>query len=81
MELTLSQLSLLIELTEREITQLKQIINDSSSSEEEVDNCGELSIQYLALSARLAELYKENWSIESGQPAFEVLIEDIHNSQ
>ncbi len=78
MEISLSHLSMLIELTEREIKHLKHVIDDPSSSEDEIDNCGELSIQYLSLSSALAELYKKKWSPSSDQPNYEDLINEIH---
>jgi hypothetical protein len=77
MELSLSQLSILIELTEREIEQLKRIIDNPSSRHDDVDNCGELSMQYLSLSSTLAELYKNKWTSNSGQPSYGDLTDAI----
>lgn len=80
MELSLSQLSMLIELTELEILRLKHIIDDPSSPDDEIDNCGELSMQYLSLSSTLAGLYKNQWSPDSDQPNYEDLINEIHTN-
>ncbi|HEY6528040.1 MAG TPA: hypothetical protein VIZ65_05060 [Cellvibrionaceae bacterium] len=71
---------MLIELTERKIKQLKHVIDDPSSSEDEIDNCGELSMQYLSLSSTLAELYKDQWSPSSDLPNYEDLINEIHKN-
>lgn len=77
MELSLIQIALLIELTDKEIKQLKQAIDDPGSSDEEVDDCGELSMQYLALESALASLYKSKWSEDCGQPSYEELVKNI----
>ncbi|TQV65678.1 hypothetical protein FKG94_28295 [Exilibacterium tricleocarpae] len=73
MELSLIQIALLIELTDKEIKQLKQVIDNPSSADDEVDDCGELSTQYIALESALAALYKSKWSKDCGQPSYEEL--------
>ncbi len=80
MELSLSHLSMLIELTERQFFSLKNIIDNESSTEEEVDDAGELSMQYLALSSALSELYKDKWSQNSEHPQYEDLIKEIQQA-
>ncbi|MEY4588042.1 MAG: hypothetical protein RL497_118 [Pseudomonadota bacterium] len=80
MEISLSQLSMLIELTEREIKRIKHIIDDPSSTDEEADNCGELSMQYLSLSSTLAQLYKNKWPGDSGQPTYDDLTDEIQKN-
>lgn len=77
MELSLIQIALLIELTDKEIKELKQVIDNPSSSEEEVDDCGELSTQYIALESTLAFLYKSKWAEGCGQPSYEELVKNI----
>lgn len=77
MELSLIQISLLIELTDKEIKHLKQVIDAPDSSDEEVDDCGELSMQYVALESALASLYKSKWSEDCGQPSYEELIKNM----
>jgi hypothetical protein len=77
MELSLSHLSLLIELTENEISAMKDIIDNPKSSEEEINDSGEHSMQLLSLASALAELYKEKWSSNCEQPGYKELINDI----
>lgn len=77
MELSLSHLSLMIELTESEIYRMKSIIDNSSSTEEEVDASGEHSMQLLSLSTALAELYKHKWSDNCNYPSYEDLVSSL----
>ena len=80
MEFSLSHISMLIELTEKEINQLKQVIDNPDSSDEEVDDSGELSTQYLSLSSALASAYKNQWSPDSNYPDYEKLIARINDN-
>jgi hypothetical protein len=80
MDLSLSHLSMLIELTANEIANLQKIINDPSSADNEVNDSGELSMQYIALSSVLAEMYKNKWSKDSGHPSYKDLIDEIRGS-
>lgn len=77
MELSLIQLSLLIELTDKEIKRLKDTIDNPNSTEEDVDDCGELSLQYLALESTLAEIYKSKWSEGCGEPSYDELVKNL----
>lgn len=78
MELSLIQLSLLVELTVKEIKQLKETIENPNSTDEEVDDSGELSMQYIALESTLAEIYKSKWSEDCGEPSYEELIQSLN---
>jgi len=51
MKLSLSQLSLLIELTEVELAEMKKIIDNPSSSIEAADDAGEHSMQIMCFSS------------------------------
>lgn len=77
MDLSLSQLAMLIELTEREVIHLKNVIESSESTVDDVDDCGELTVQYLALSSLLAQLYKEKWSPAASLPEYEDLLKEM----
>jgi len=79
MELSLSQLSLLVELTEVELAEMKKITDAPSSTEEEADDAGEHSMQMLALASALQALYKEKWSASDEEKNYEELIKDIHS--
>ena len=81
MELSLSHLSLLIELTDKEIKHLKKIIDDPSSLDNEVDDSGELTMQYIALSSALAEQYKTKWTSNSEHPSYEDLVNELHSAK
>ncbi len=74
MELSLAQLALVIELNEKEIRSLKRVIDSPDATDEEVDDAGELVMQYLALSSSLATIYKERWSSGSNLPEYEELV-------
>lgn len=77
MDLSLSQLAMLIELTERELIHLKSVIESPESTDDDVDDSGELTVQYLALSSSLAQLYKEKWSPAASLPEYEDLVKEL----
>jgi hypothetical protein len=73
MDLSLSQIAMLIEMTGNEIAALKKVIDNASSSEEQVDDSGELILQYISLESTLENIYKEKWHPDSGEPRYEEL--------
>lgn len=81
MEFSLLHVSMLIELTDEKIRQLKEIIDDPSSSDDEANDSAELSMQYIALSSALAEQYKSKWSSNSEHPCYEHLIRKASNAK
>ncbi len=78
MELSLSHLSLLIELTEVELAEMKKIIESPDSSDEEIDDSGEHSMQLLSLSSALQTMYKNKWNSDDDELSYDELISDIH---
>ena len=78
MELSLAQLSLLIELTEVELAEMKKNIENPNSSSEFADDCSEHSLQLLSLSSSLQTMYKNKWSSSEDEISYDLLINDIH---
>ena len=54
MELSLSQLALLIELTEVELAEMKKIIEDKNADDDLINDSSEHSLQLLAMTIRHA---------------------------
>ena len=82
MQLSLTQLALLIELTEIEIAQMKGIIDNPESSDAEADDASEHSMQLLALSSTLQTMYKElHGSSHDSDMTYDELITDIHTKR
>ncbi|RYG44751.1 MAG: hypothetical protein EOO01_18915 [Chitinophagaceae bacterium] len=74
MSLTLNDLTLLIELVERELVDLSDnIANDA----EFADDYKELFVQVGVTSDNLRAEYKSQWTEESGFPTYEDLIVEI----
>ena len=78
MELSLSHLSLLIELTEVELAEMKKIIDSPNASDEEVNDSSEHSMQLLSLSSALQTMYKNKWASSDDELSYDKLIDDIH---
>lgn len=78
MELSLSQLGLLIELTEVELAEMKKIIEDTNSDDDLINDSSEHSLQLLALSSTLKTMYKMKWAESEDEMSYELLIDDIH---
>lgn len=78
MELSLSQLALLIELTEVELAEMKKIIEDTNSDDDLINDSSEHSLQLLALSSTLKTMYKMKWAESEDEMSYELLIDDIH---
>jgi hypothetical protein len=78
MELSLSQLALLIELTEVELAEMKKIIEDKNSDDDLINDSSEHSLQLLALSSTLKTMYKIKWAESEDDMSYELLIDDIH---
>ena len=78
MELSLSQLGLLIELTEVELAEMKKIIEDTNSDDDLINDSSEHSLQLLALSSTLKTMYKIKWADSEDEISYELLIDDIH---
>ena len=78
MELSLSQLALLIELTEVELAEMKKIIEDTNSDDDLINDSSEHSLQLLALSSTLKTMYKIKWADSEDEISYELLIDDIH---
>ena len=74
MSLTLNDLTLLIELVERELIDLSENITEDS---EFADDYKELFVQVGVTSDNLRAQYKSQWSEESGFPSYEDLIVEI----
>lgn len=74
MSLTLNDLTLLIELVERELVDLNEnIINDA----EYADDYKELRMQIGVTSDNLRAQYTSQWTEDSGFPAYDDLILEI----
>ena len=70
--ITLSDLSIIIPLLDKELDQLHL---DMDSDDESVSNdASELSIPYGATAAKLESIYKSLWSEDVNYPSFEDLI-------
>ncbi len=78
MELSLSHLSLLIELTEVELADMKKIIENPDSSSKEADDSSEHSMQLLSISSVLQTMYKNKWSSLNDELSYSALIDDIY---
>ena len=78
MELSLSQLALLIELTEVELAEMKKIIEDKNADDDLINDSSEHSLQLLALSSTLKTMYKMKWAESEDEMSYELLIDDIH---
>lgn len=78
MELSLSHLSLLIELTEVELAEMKKVIENPNASDEEVNDSSEHSMQLLSLSSALQTMYKNKWESSADDFNYDELIADIH---
>ena len=78
MELSLSQLALLIELTEVELAEMKKIIEDKNADADLINDSSEHSLQLLALSSTLKTMYKIKWADSEDEISYELLIDDIH---
>ena len=78
MELSLSQLGLLIELTEVELAEMKKNIEDTNSNDDLINDSSEHSLQLLALSSTLKTMYKIKWADSEDEISYELLIDDIH---
>lgn len=78
MELSVSQLAIIIELTEVEIGVMKKIIDEPNSTDEERDDASEHSMQLLALSSTLQEMYKEKYVQGDDEPSYELLVKSIY---
>lgn len=78
MKLSVSQLALLVEMTEVEIAHMKKIIDSDQSSVQESDAASEHSLQLLSLASTLKELYREQFSAGAGEMSYDELISDIH---
>ena len=76
--LSISQLALLIELTEVEIAEMKNIIDSATATDQEQDDAGEHSLQLLALSSVLSEMYREQCAQYADKLSYQELIDDIH---
>ena len=81
MELSLSQLGLLIELTEVELAEMKKIIEDKNADDDLINDSSEHSLQLLALSSTLKTMYKIKWSELEGAMSYELLIDGIHEQR
>lgn len=74
MHLTLNDLTLLIELVERELADLNENINQDA---EFADDYKELLVQVGITSDNLRTEYKSQWSEESGFPSYDELLAEI----
>jgi len=74
MPLTLNDLTLLIELVERELVDLNENI---TNDKEFADDYKELLVQVGVTSDNLRAEYKSQWNQESGFPSYEELIAEI----
>lgn len=72
MKFTLSELSTLIKLVEKEETELhKQIDSDDESIS---DSAADLSVHVGKISGKLKELYESEWSEGSNHPPYEEVL-------
>ena len=74
MSLTLNDLTLLIELVERELIYLSENITEDA---EFADDYKELFVQVGVTSDNLRAQYKSQWTEDSGFPSYEDLIVEI----
>lgn len=74
MSLTLNDLTLLIELVERELVDLSENITNDA---EFADDYKELFVQVGVTSDHLRAQYKLQWTEDSGLPSYEDLIVEI----
>jgi hypothetical protein len=74
MHLTLNDLTLLIELVERELADLHENITKDT---EYADDYKELLVQVGITSDNLRTQYKSQWSEDSGFPSYEELLVEI----
>ena len=74
MSLTLNDLTLLIELVERELIDLSENITEDA---EFADDYKELFVQVGVTSDNLRAQYKSQWTEDSGFPSYEDLIVEI----
>jgi hypothetical protein len=96
MQLSLSQLAVLIELVEQEIIQRKENQRLNVGSEKETSNNekpikqkmndellndnGEGSMQLLALSSSLSQLYQSKWTDDCNFPSYKKLIARLYKT-
>ena len=78
MNLSISHLALLIELTEVEIAEMKKIIDSLTSSDQEKDDAGEHTMQLMSLSSVLHHLYRDQVFKAEDEMSYDELIDDIH---
>ncbi len=74
MHLTLNDLTLLIELVERELADLNENITEDT---EFADDYKELLVQVGVTSDNLRTQYKSQWSEDSGFPSYDELLVEI----
>ena len=75
MNFTLSELTTLIRLVEREEAKLHLQI--SSENEELSDDTSDLSVHVGKISGKLKELYDSNWSEGSNHPSYEDVLKSV----
>mgnify|MGYP000607399474 CR=1 FL=1 len=80
MNLSLTDLSILIELTEKELTDLHSVINNENADEELRDANAEYSVQVGNTAGILKAQYKSLWSPDCNFQSYEDLIKEIESS-
>lgn len=74
MDLTLTDLSVLICLLESELDRLHKILQDETASDDAVDDAGELAVQYANTAATLKAQYEALWQEGCNFPTYDELI-------
>ena len=77
MELGLTDLTVLIQLAQKEQNRLQKIINSSASSEEEIDDSGEYSMLVSNAQEILKQQYEAQWSADCDFPGYQELMAHI----
>ncbi|WP_196138331.1 hypothetical protein [Aliikangiella sp. G2MR2-5] len=78
MDLSLADLSILIELTEREMIELQSLI-DNSPSQEIVNDSGESLVTVSITASKLKKLYEQKWSPDCNYCSYKELVRAAHS--
>lgn len=80
MELNLSDLTVLIELTQKEINELKQVM-DHTDDDQLAEDCAICLVQVGNVAGKLKSQYEELWTHDSNYGSYEDLINSTNQIQ
>lgn len=80
MELNLSDLTVLIELTQKELNELKHVV-DNTDDEQLAEDCAICLVQVGNAAGKLKSLYESLWTPDSNYGSYEDLIESTSRNE